>query len=70
MAAPQVYGSSQAKDRIWAAAVNYVIAAAMPDPLTCCTGPGSNLYLYSDPSGCSQIISLLSRTKNSICAMF
>ena len=40
MAMPMAYGSSQARDCIQAAAVTYATPAGMPDPLTCCTGPG------------------------------
>ena len=32
MAAPAAYGSSQARDQIWAAAATYTIAVSMPDP--------------------------------------
>ena len=38
MAVLMAYGSSQARDRIQAAAETYTTAAAMPDPLTYCTG--------------------------------
>ena len=39
MATLSGYGYSQAWDCIWAAAMNYPTAAAMPDPLTHCAGP-------------------------------
>ena len=40
MAAPAAYGSSWARDWIWATAITYTIAVAMLDPLTYCTRPG------------------------------
>ena len=39
MAAPAAYGSSQARDWIWATAMTYTTAAAMLDLLTHCAGP-------------------------------
>ena len=33
--------SSQAGDKIWPTVGNYTTAAAMPDPLTLCVGPGT-----------------------------
>ena len=40
MAAPAAYGSSRAKDKIQVTATTYAAAAATPDPLTHCAGPG------------------------------
>lgn len=37
---PMAYENSQTRDQIQAIAVTYPAAAAMPNPLTHCTGPG------------------------------
>lgn len=39
MATTMAYGRSRARDGIWAAAVFYAAAVAMPDPLTHCARP-------------------------------
>ena len=57
--------SSWAKDWTWAAAVTYTTAVATLDPLTHCAGLGSNLYLHSNPSCCSQILNPLHNSRNS-----
>ena len=46
MAAPVAYGRSQARDEIWAVALNYAVAVAMPDPLTHC----ARLWIKPEPS--------------------
>ena len=40
MAAPMAYGTSQARDQIWATTETYTAAVAIPDPLTHCTPSG------------------------------
>ena len=52
------YGSSQARDWIWAEAVTSDTVAT-PDPLTPLLGQGSNLYLLSNLSLFSQILNPL-----------
>ena len=59
MAAPAVYGISQARDRIQATAANCAAAEATLDLSTTALGWGSNLRLHSDPSHCSQILNPL-----------
>ena len=53
MTAPMAYGSSQVKDWIWATALTYTTAMAIPDPLTRCAGQGIEpvplQQLESDP---------------------
>ena len=49
MTAPAAYGSSRARDWIWAPAVTYIIAVAMPDPLTHCIGLGIKPTLLQQP---------------------
>ena len=64
MAAPTAYGSSEARDWIWATATTYATAAAMQDPLTHDARPGSNWHLHSDQAA-SQILNPLSYSKDS-----
>ena len=40
MAVPVAYGSSRARDQIWAAAENYAITKAVQNPLTHCPEAG------------------------------
>ena len=56
MAALTVYGSSWARGWIQNAAVTYTTAIATRDPLTHCTGWGSNPCLLSDQSHFSLIL--------------
>ena len=66
MAKPVAHVSSQARDRIWATAVTYAAAVAKPDPLTHCTGPGSeNTCLPSDLSHHNWILNPLHHGGNS-----
>ena len=58
-ATAMAYGSSQARDWIWASAAIYATSKAMPDPLTHCTGTRIN------PSCCSQILNPLCHSRNS-----
>ena len=44
MAAPSAYGSSQARDLIWAGAVTCATEAATPDALTHCAGAADGTY--------------------------
>ena len=67
MAAFMACGSSQARDWIWAAALTYTIAVAMPAPLTQCTGWGSNLWLCSDLSHCSRILNPVHHKGTPVC---
>lgn len=51
-AIPTAYGSSWAKDHIWATAVTYTVTVATPDPHPTALGWGSNLCLSNDLSHC------------------
>ena len=65
MATPTSYGSSWARDWIWAIAVTTL------DPLSHCAGPAEfNLHRHSDPSCCSQILNPLHYGRNSYSQYF
>ena len=49
MVTPATYGSSQARDGIKASAAIYAKAAAMPDTLTYCVGPGIESVSLQQP---------------------
>ena len=66
MAAPMTYGSSWAKNWIWAVAATYTTASAMPDPLTHCTGHGLNPCLCSELSHFDWILNPLHHSRNSL----
>ena len=72
MVTPMAYGSSWARDWIWAAAVTYTAAVATMDPLTHWAGLGwgSNLSLCSDLSHCSWILNPLHHSRNSCIKLF
>ena len=65
MAVLMAYGSSWARDWIWATAVTYTTAATVWDPLTHYTRLGSNLHLCSNPSRYSQIFNPIRHDRNS-----
>ena len=50
LAAPMAYGSSWIRDRTWAKAVTYIMAATAPDPSSTALGWRSNPHLSSKPS--------------------
>ena len=60
MTAFKPYGSSQARDWIWA------VAATHLDPLTYCTELGIKLHLHSDLGCYSQILNPLHHSGNSV----
>ena len=70
MATPMAYESSQVRDWIWATAVTYATAAAMPDPLTYCTRPGIEPHLHSSLRCCSQILNPPCHSGNSFSFYF
>ena len=65
MATPAAFGSSWARDWIWAAAVTYSTAAAMLDPSPTALGWGWNPHLYSNTSCRSWILNPLCHSENS-----
>ena len=67
-AIPMAYGSSQARDWIWATAMTYTAAAANSDPLTHCLR--WNLLLHSNPSCCNQVLNPLCHSRNSWILIF
>ena len=67
------YGSSLARDQIWATAVTYTTAAAMPDPLPTVPSWGSNLHLSSNLSHCrdnTRSLTYCTTTGTPICVYF
>ena len=65
MATPLACGSSQARDWIWAAAVSYTAAVAMPDTLTHCAKLGTAHTPLQQASSYSRILNPLCDSENS-----
>ena len=70
MTAPVAHGSSGARDWIPAATVTYSAAVAVPEPLTCCRGPGIKPMPWHNQSHCSWILNSLCHSRNSCTIYF
>ena len=70
MAKPVAYGSSWARDWIWAMDATYTTAVTTEDPLTHCASQGSYLGLCSDLNHWSWILNPLCLSRNSQDAVF